>query len=233
MKRGLLEKLALFTFISFGMILFPYVSRSQNLANFPSRTFQKQRYVSVGAGFFHPAETSIREIYGDNILRFRGGFLADVSENVRIGAGVGYFNKEGDPYVYLNEEAAELEQQGLLDVEASSELKTLNLEAFGQYVFRGDGFNAYAGVGYSSSNVTETLEMSATIEGIRQSESSEFEESSGGMLFMLGGEIPFGQDQSSFFYGEYSNRSAKIEDVFGGKVDLGGSVFEAGVRFAF
>ena len=164
----------------------------------------------------------MEDIYG-TMTRFRVSGCRDFSRNFRFDIGLAYQKKDGQPYEFIYGDVESFE--------SSSQISLLQLEFVPKYAFRGTSVDFFIGGGLAFISMKEKIELSAVIDGEYMHASDEVSKSAAGLILVLGVDVPVNQTKTTVLYAELSGRSAKIEGALGDELDIGGGVFEVGVRF--
>ena len=209
--KGLLSKLVAPLVVA-GAIAIPVVGSAQER----KENFTPKNYISVGVGGYQGTE-SMQDMYG-TIPRVRAAFGRDMSKNFRLEGAIAYGQKEGTPIL--------IDPDNII-AGFSLNIKLLQGEAIAQYVFPGESVRFKIGGGLSYISMTENLSVS----GGGQTASASGTFSAAGPLFLLGLDIPISTDKKKMLYFDISGRSAEITTDFQQKVDIGGGVFEVGIKF--
>lgn len=216
--RGLIKKL--FTPLAVaGVMALPLSTNAQQNGK---DEFKQKNYLSIGVGGYQGNAKSMQDIYG-TIPRIRGVFEKEMSKNFTLGGAIAYLRKEGTPYIFTFGDVE--------DVNGSTEVQMLQLEGLAKYVFGKKGVRFYLGGGLTLIKFNEKLTLSGSFEGDYITKSAEANKTAIGPILILGLNIPINKDETTFIYGEASGSSVNINSDLGTKVDIGGGVFEVGVKF--
>ena len=212
------------TFVAVIVTLLSFVAKPASAQQVEGESFKPKFNVALGLGAFEGTQSSIQEIYGI-IPKLRLSVGYTVSEHFRIEGAYSGGEKQGTPYSWT---------EGGTWADLSSKLRLSDLQATAQYLIHGNGFMVYLGGGLVSIKGEE--EISGTFipddprfgNAISLREAGNF--SATGAIALVGVEIPLGQ--KTLLYLQSTGTSAKTTADLG-EIDIGGSMFEAGVRSSF
>ncbi len=216
--NGLVRKvLAPLFFI--GALSLPFI----NAASAKEGEEVKKVYFSIGAGAYQGNEQSMKDMYG-TIPRIRTVFEAEAVKNFTYGGAISYSKKKGNPEIYQSGD-------GFENVTGDLEVQMLQIEGLLKYYFGNERVKFYAGGGIAVINFREKMTLSGYLDRDYFSQSGETKKDAVGPVVLFGLNIPVNKE-GTFIYGEISGSSAEIKGDLG-EVDIGGTCFEAGVRFTF